>query len=102
VIDNESYFNLSHSYLAGNDNYNTSDFDKTPNGFKYQTKSKYEKKLMVWVASSINGLSEIYLVPSRGTINLDIYIEECLEKRLIKKKHYSMPYVFWPDLASAY
>jgi hypothetical protein len=105
VIDNESYFNLSHSYLAGNDNYYTSDFDKTSNSVKYQKKSKYEKKLMVWVATSINGLSEIYVVPPRGTINSDIFIEICLEKHLIpfiKKKHYSMPYVFWPDLASAH
>ncbi len=90
------------SHISADDNFYTSDFDKTPNSVKYQTKSKYEKKLMVWVAASITGLSEIYLVPSRGTINLDIYIEECLEKRLIKKKHYSMPYVFWPDLASAH
>ena len=105
VIDDESYFGLSHGSLVGNDNFYTSDFDKTPNSVKYQTKSKYEKKLMVWVAASINGLSEIYVVPSRGLINSDIYIEECLKKRLIpfiKKKHYSMPYVFWPDLASAH
>jgi hypothetical protein len=60
---------------------------------------------VVWVAASINGLSEIYVVQSRDTINSDIYIEECLNKHLIpfiKKKHYSMPYVFWPDLASAH
>jgi hypothetical protein len=97
-IDDESYFILSHSSLVGNDNFYTIDFNKTPNSVKYQTKSKYEKKLMVWVAASINGLSEIYVVPSRGLINSDNYIEECLKKRLIlfiKKKHFSMPYVFW-------
>jgi hypothetical protein len=54
VIDDESYFNLSHSALVGNDNFYTSDFDKTPNSVKYQSKSKYEKKIMVWVAASIN------------------------------------------------
>ena len=69
MIDNESYFNLSHSYLAGNNNYYTSDFDKTPNSVKYQTKSKYEKKLMVWVAASINGLSEIYVIGVLQTSN---------------------------------
>ena len=62
VIDDESYFNLSHSSLVGNDNLYTSDFDKTPNSVKYKTKSKYEKKLMVLVAASINGISEIYVV----------------------------------------
>jgi hypothetical protein len=64
--------------------------------FNIRQSQSMKKKLMVWVAASINGLSEIYVVPSRGTISSDIYIEECLEK------HYSMPYVFWSDLASAH
>ena len=75
--------NLSHSSFVGNDNFYTNDFDKTPNSVKYQTKSKHEKKLMVWVAASINGLSEIYVVPSRGTVNSDIYIKECLKMNIM-------------------
>ncbi len=38
---------------------------------------------MVWVAASINGLSEIYVVPSRGTVNSDIYIKECLKMNIM-------------------
>ncbi len=62
MIDDESYFNLSHSFLVGNDNLYTSDFDKNLNSVQFKTKSKYEKKLMVLVAASINELSEIYVV----------------------------------------
>jgi len=57
------------SHISADDNFYTSDFDKTPNSVKYQTKSKYEKKLMVWVAASINGLSEIYVIGVLQTSN---------------------------------
>ncbi len=50
-VQRESYFTLSHSSLVGYDNFYTSDFNKTPNSVKYQTKCKYEKKLMVWVSA---------------------------------------------------
>lgn len=105
VIDDESYFTLDHSSIVGNDHFYTSDLKETPASVKYNKKSKYPKKLMVWLAASTKGISDIYVVPSGMAINSDRYINECLSKRLIpfiEESHSSMPYVFWPDLASSH
>ena len=105
LIDDESYFTLSHSTLPGNDRFYSSDIQKTPPAVQYKYKSKYEKKLLVWVAISPRGMTNLYFMPSGLAINQKVYLDECMKKRLIPfiKKHYpSGGYVFWPDLASSH
>ena len=72
---------------------------------KYYDKAKYEAKILVWVAISPAGISSSFILPSKMAINQEVYLEECLKKRLlpfVKKYHSTGNYVFWPDLASSH
>jgi hypothetical protein len=105
VIDDESYFTLSHSTLPGNDRFYSSDIQKTPRDVKYKFKSKHEKKILVCFAISPKGMSEPYFVPSGLAVNQKVYLEECVKKRLIPFINKNYPkggYVFWPDSASSH
>ena len=60
---------------------------------------------MVWMAISSRGRSSVYFVPSGLGVGKNVYIEECVKKRLvpfIKEYHPDGNYVFWPDLAPAH
>lgn len=105
IIDDESYFTLSHSVQTGNDRFYTDDIEKTPEDVKYKFQAKFEKKMLVWLAVSPRGISRPFFVPRNLSINQHIYREECIRKRLlpfIKKYHQDGKYIFWPDLASAH
>jgi transposase len=105
ILDDESYFTLSNSSLAGNDVYYTSDPALTPAIVKYKKKKKFELKLLVWVAISRKGISKLFICPSGQAINQYIYREECLQRRLIpfiNRLHSEDDPIFWPDLASAH
>src|SRR5579883_1551442 len=57
------------------------------------------------MAISSKGRSSAYFVPSKLGVNRDIYIKECINKRLvpfIKKHHSDGNYIFLPDLAPAH
>ena len=64
IIDDESCFPLSNINLSGNAEYYTSDPDATPNDVKPKRKSKYEPKLLVWIALSEKGVLKHYNAPS--------------------------------------
>jgi hypothetical protein len=105
ILDDESYFTLSHTTQSGNDRFYSSDREKTPNNVKYSEKSKFESKVLVWLAISNRGVSKLFMVPSGLAINQHVYLKECIIKRLvpfIKKHHQNGDYVFWPDLASSH
>ena len=56
-MDDESYFTLSNSTLAGNDRFYTDDVRTCPESVKHNLKSKFEQKLLVWIAVSSEGMS---------------------------------------------
>lgn len=103
VLDDESYFTLSNSTIPGNDGYYTSDPKTTPASIKFTTKKKFEGKVLVWIAIGPAGVSQPLIRLSGQAINADVYLEECVKKRLIPyiNVHYTK-YVFWPDLASSH
>jgi len=70
---------------------------------RFFEKSKFGRKLLVWVAISPLGRSKVYFHESKGAVNSEIYSRECVEKRLkpFLDKH-GNNYIFWPDLASAH
>lgn len=105
IMDDESYFTLSHSTINGNRSFYSSDVAQTPADQKYRTKAKFEKKLLVWLCFSERGLSQPYFVPSGMAINQITYLNECIIKRLvpfIEEHHPDGEYIFWPDLASSH
>jgi hypothetical protein len=105
VMDDESYFTLSHGTINGNNKFYSSNVAKTPARVKCRRVAKYEKKLLVWLCFSDKGMAEPYFVPSGLAVNQHIYLEECIKKRLIpfiEEHHLDDQYLFWPDLASAH
>ena len=69
-------------------------------------KNNYPKNKLMWLAISNRGMSVPYFRPSKSVaINTEIYINECLQPRLlpfIHKHHGDFNYLFWPDLARAH
>lgn len=105
ILDDESYFTLSHSTMAGNDIFYSSDVSATHPNVKMKKKKKFEAKLLVWMAISKKGISEVFICPSGNAINQQIYKVQCLERRLlpfIQKHHSQDEIIFWPDLASSH
>lgn len=105
ILDDESYFTLSHSTLASNRNFYSSDVSSTPSDVKLARKAKYEQKLLVWLAFSEKGISDVFIRSSGLAIDQHVYRQECLERRLIpfiKKHHSTDDLIFWPDLASSH
>lgn len=104
IIDDESYFTLSHSTISGNNVFYTSDIGSTPPNVKCSKKTKFPKKVLVWIAIGLNGMSEPLIKESNFAINGTVYLEECIQRRLIPyiRANYNNNYVFWPDKASSH
>lgn len=104
IIDDESYFTLSHTDQPGNDGFYTDDINVTPDGVKYNYQEKYPKKLLVWIAISPKGTTKPIFRKSGIAIDQNVYLE-MLKAQLVPfiERNYSTgSYVFWPDLASAH
>lgn len=75
VIDDESYFLLSHNDLPGNDRFYSNDRNETPAQAMYDDKAKFLSKLLVWLAISLKGVSKPYFRQSSLAINQTVYID---------------------------
>jgi transposase len=98
ILEDEKYFTFAGDNMPGNAGYYTND--------KSAGKEKFPKKVLVWIAISDRGMSKpLFRLSKSVAINSSIYIDECLNKRLlpfIHEYHEDLDYVFWPDLASAH
>ena len=106
VIDDKKYFCFAGDNMPGNSGYYTNNKKTCPESVRFIGKEKFPKKLLNWIAISDSGISEPLFRTSKAmAINSSIYINECLEKRLlpfIHKYHGDLTYLFWPDLASSH
>lgn len=105
VMDDESYFVYKNDKTPGNDGYHTQDKENTPPSVKYKTKKKFEPKLLVWVAISERGHSDVYFRKSGLAVNGEVYRQHCIRDRLkpfIQEVHGNDEIIFWPDLASSH
>ena len=102
ILDDESYFTLANTTLSGNDIYYSDNPENAPDDVKFKLISKYEPKVLVWIAISELGMSAPYFAHQGQAINQKIYLNTCIKPKLIPfiKKH--KDYVFWPDLASSH
>ena len=105
ILDDEKYFSLTNSDIGGNRFYYSTDPEETPIHIRFKQKKKFEPKLMIWMVMSSKGVSEIYIHESNQAVRQEIYLDECIEKRLIPfiRNHYhDQNFIFWPDLAKAH
>lgn len=99
VMDDESYVVADFSQLPGRAFYHARVRFGVARRFKYQSLTKFATKYMIWQAiCSCGRKSAVYI--AKGTMNANIYIQECLKKRLLPfLKSHDVPPLFWPDLA---
>ena len=106
IQDDESYFDENGMDFHGQDYYFTLPGGMDPGeNIKFRETEKFPFKVMVWVAISRKGRSQIYMKRSKGATNRFEYTKECIRGRLMPfiRKHYpDGSYVFWPDLASCH
>lgn len=102
VMDDETYVKADFRTLPGPQYYTTFEGEILPESETSIGVEKFGSKYLVWQAICQCGEKSSSFVTT-GTINGEVYREECLKKRLIPfvKKHVAST-LFWPDLASAH
>ena len=92
--------------MAGNDGYYTDNKLTCPESVRFAGKTKFEPKVLMWIAISERGMSKpLFRRQNSQAFDSTIYINECLSQRLLPflhKHHPDYNYIFWPDLASAH
>ena len=105
IFDDESYFTLNNTTLAGNDRFYSSKKKITPDNVKYKYKTKYEPKMLCWIAISPKGMINPLFFQSGLAINQEVYREKWLKTCLVpfvKRNYRRVKYVFWPNLATSH
>lgn len=102
IQDDETYVKLSFNQLPGVKYYYSRIRGGVSQKFKYKKLDKFASKLMIWQALCACGLKSSVFVIS-GTMTSDVYIEECLNKRILPLIHaHTSETLFWPDLAAVH
>lgn len=102
VMDDETYVKADFRTLPGSQYYTQFEGEILPSSETTIGVEKFGAKYLVWQAICQCGKKSSSFI-STGTINAEVYREECLKKRLIPflKKHDGST-IFWPDLATAH
>lgn len=102
VIMDETYVKLDSKTLPGPEFYTKVKGGTVDEAVSTIQVDKFGEKVLIWQAICICGLRTSAFF-TKGTINADVYMKECLKKRLIPfyEKH-NVLRIFWPDLASAH
>ena len=102
-MDDECYIHADLAYASGVQFYHTSDKSSVSNRLKIKHKEKIPKKVFGLAAVSSYGLRPDFFILKKGSINSEVYLKECVVKRLIpfiKKSYQNAKVLFWPDLAT--
>ena len=83
IMDDEKYFKLTGNNVIGNRYFYSTDPATAPPKVKFQCKTKFEAKMMIWMAMSSKGTSDIYVHKSIQVVNQETYLKECINKRRI-------------------
>jgi len=105
VLDDESYFTLTGAMTSGY-YVDQKKFGDVPDNIRLKFREKFTVKVLVWATVSRRGISNLYIRKWKSVAsNSDIYISECLTKRLLpylNEKYPAGHFIFWPDLASCH
>lgn len=102
IMDDETYVKADFNQLPGQQFYSQLKNCYVNKKFKNIRCDKFAKKYLIWQGICTCGLRSTSFVTS-GTMNKDVYIKECLGKRLLPmyRKH-THGCLFWPDSASCH
>lgn len=104
VLDDETYVSFDPKDVPGKKYYHATKSKDVDYKHKVKPKAKFPKRHLVWQAIDANGnVSTPYFC--EGTINANVYLNECIKKRLIpfiKQYHEIEDVIFWPDMATSH
>jgi hypothetical protein len=105
IMDDESYVPFDPKQVKGPKFYHCKSKKDAPHHIKYKRKEKYAEKVMVWQAIDEEGsISEPFYLYKKH-MNGEIYLEECLKKRLlpfIERNREIKDVCFWFDMAGCH
>lgn len=101
-MDDETYVYCDFKQLPGQEYYVADSRGNVEEKFRTKMVTKFPKKFLVWQAICTCGQRSDFVV-FPGTINSQIYIKDCLGKRLLPfiRKH-NVTTFFWSDLVSSH
>ena len=73
IMDDEKYFKLTGNNVIGNRYFYSTDPATAPPKVKFQCKTKFEAKVMIWMVMSSKGTSDIYVHKSMQAVNQETY-----------------------------
>ncbi|XP_017478044.1 PREDICTED: uncharacterized protein LOC108367860 isoform X3 [Rhagoletis zephyria] len=98
-MDDESYVKADFKQIRGREFHTANKRGNVADKYKNKKFDKFPKKFLIWQAICQCGFKSDPFV-STGTINQEIYVKECLQKRLLPLiRLHKDPVLFWPDLA---
>jgi hypothetical protein len=74
IFDDECYFSLDGHDLATNSRYYCKKGEKASANIKFNRKSKFPKRYLVWLAISPKGISKSFFTPRNLSINSETYL----------------------------
>lgn len=105
IMDDEMYIDENGTVTHGADGFYTDNKQLAPDRVRFVGKKKFPAKVGIWFAVGSKGMSTFYMWRAGSAINQDIYLKECLQKRLmrwINLYYKNTSYIFWPDKASSH
>ena len=104
IIDDETYVIQDSSQSPTQKYYYAKTKGDVSHELRFKGKQKCPTKYLVWQAIDSNGNTSDPFI-SEGTMNSEIYLNECLKKKLlpfIKKYHANRKILFWSDLSTSH
>ena len=102
VMDDETYVKADFGMLSGAQYFTKTDEETLPESETTIGMEKFGKKYLIWQAIAQDG-SRSQTIVTTETINKDIYMKECIKKRLLPfLGKLNPPTLFWPDLATSH
>ena len=94
ILYDESYFSLSDSRSPANVGFysHPNELQNVADNIRLKPKAKFERRVLVWIAISKRGISNLLVLPSKSeALTSSVYIKKCFKKNLLpfKKKKLS-------------
>ena len=103
VMDDESYFSFNGDEFSGNRGFYSADKNHCPDNIRFKERQKWPSRVMMWIAISQDGRFSKPFFMEKGTMNGDMYLAECIKKRLVPFLAQCRPdSLFWADGATAH
>ena len=91
IIDDEK---LSGTNTLGKRYFYSTDPSATSPNIRFQEKTKLECKIMMWMAISAQGISNVYVHRGNQARDQKIYLKECINRLFVDKYHSNGEFLF--------